>query len=169
MRMFEPKRRITFSSTRISGGAKRLRVSFSEFSQLVVTEAQSREDSKATWYTRKEIKQFKRNASLTADSLRETRTAKTIKYIAQSAATGTPHAYIRVHGIEFIRGIEHLISPEVVKYMVDKRRRTLASVLAEQEAQKKSVSPCHRKLAQVSEMNSSFSKELFSRIQLLHA
>mmetsp|Transcript_5927 Transcript_5927/g.10814 ORF Transcript_5927/g.10814 Transcript_5927/m.10814 type:complete len:180 (+) Transcript_5927:195-734(+) len=160
--MLEPKKR----STHV---AKRLR--FSTYSQLHLADAKTREDSKAAWYTRKELNQFKRNAHRTAMSLRETRTAKAMKCIAQSAAIGLPPhdiPVIRVHGIDALRGIEHLISPEVVKYMLEKRRRTISGVLEEQRTQKQTASPRLHQLARVSEQNSSFSKEWCSRMQLLH-
>lgn len=148
-KMLEPMKR---------SSAKRLR--FAEFSQLVLTNTKSSEDVENTWYTKKEISQFKTDVRLTSQSLRQTRTAKAMKYIALSAANGpNPNLAIHVHGKEVIRGIEHLISPEVTRYMVERRRKTITGVLEEQQAQKKATLPCQYHLAQVSEVNSSFSKE----------
>mmetsp|Transcript_27436 Transcript_27436/g.49484 ORF Transcript_27436/g.49484 Transcript_27436/m.49484 type:complete len:186 (+) Transcript_27436:17-574(+) len=158
-KMLEPRKRRS---------AKRLR--FAEFSQLVLTNTKSSEDVENTWYTKKDISQFKTDVRLTSRSLRETRTAKAMKYIAHSAANGLPHLMLNVHGKEVIRGIEHLISPEVTRYMVERRRKTITGVLEEQQAQKKATLPCQYHLAQVSEVNSSFSKEWCLQItQFQHA
>jgi len=140
--------------------SKRLR--FSCLSQLIITEPNSGEDVQNAWYTKKEIAQFKRNVRLTSQALRKTRTAKAMKLIAHSAATGSPHANIRVHGKEGIRGIEHLLSPEVKHCLIKTRQKTITRVLEEQQVQKSSRRIAS--IAQVSETNSSFSKEWCTRI-----
>merc|ERR1711997_996070 len=97
------------------------------------------------------------------------RTARAMRCVAHGVAMGSPCVAIHVHGMEYLRGIEHLISPKVAAYMLHKRKRAVARVLEEQQAQDDKETPCPYRLAQVSEMNSSFSKEWCSRIQSLHA
>ncbi|KAL7524817.1 hypothetical protein ACHAXR_000727 [Thalassiosira sp. AJA248-18] len=140
--------------------SKRLR--FSDKSLLIVTEPRGSDE---LWYTKEDISRFKMNARRKSRALRESRTANVMDHIALSAVTGLPHADIHINGGEHIRGIEHLISPQVSKFMIAKRRITIAAVLQAQQAQKKAgmgLDPL--RTAQVSEANSSFSKEWCSRI-----
>ncbi|KAL7535502.1 hypothetical protein ACHAXR_010862 [Thalassiosira sp. AJA248-18] len=139
--------------------SKRLR--FSVKSLLILTEPRDKD----LWYTRQDMTRFKMNARRISLAHRETRTANLMDNIALSAATGLPHADIHINGSEHIRGIEHLISPQVSKFLIVKRRKTITAVLQEQQAQKKAgmgLDPS--RTAQVSEANSSFSKEWCSRI-----
>mmetsp|Transcript_17446 Transcript_17446/g.30059 ORF Transcript_17446/g.30059 Transcript_17446/m.30059 type:complete len:173 (-) Transcript_17446:422-940(-) len=151
-KMLEPRKKR-------STNAKRLR--FSEFSQLVLMPPKSREDISNSWYAKKQISQFKKNVRLTSMSLRQTRTAKAMVHIAHSIATGSPQPNIHIHGKEVIHGIEHLISPEVTKYMLERRKTTIARVL---QAQKMDVQWRQHYIAKVSEINSKFSKEWSSHI-----
>ncbi|KAL7529231.1 hypothetical protein ACHAXR_004353, partial [Thalassiosira sp. AJA248-18] len=112
--------------------SKRLR--FSVKSLLIVTEPRGSEE---LWYTKRDISRFKRNARRQSLAHRETRTANVMDHIALSAVTGFPHLGIPINGKEHIHGIEHLISPQVSKFLIVKRRNTIAAVLQEQRAQKK--------------------------------
>mmetsp|Transcript_8201 Transcript_8201/g.18411 ORF Transcript_8201/g.18411 Transcript_8201/m.18411 type:complete len:184 (-) Transcript_8201:1129-1680(-) len=168
--IMEPKKmKRTLPPRKTSKSSKRLR--FSEFSSLTLTEPKSRADLQNSWYTKKEMAQFKRKVRLTSQALRETKAAKAMKRIACSAATGSPQASINLHLKEVICGIEHLISPQVLQLLLDRRRKTIARVLEDQQAQKEAgvgVDPLIT--AQVSAINSSFSKEWCSRItQFQHA
>lgn len=140
-------------------GSKRLR--FSENSHLIITKAKSGEDIKNTWYSKRELARFKIDVYDTAKALRVTRTAKAIKYMARAATRpGSPQLHLHVHGIEHIRGLEHLISPEVFKSLWQRRQKAISRVLEDQQAQKKSgQSVDHTRLARVSEMNSAASRE----------
>ena len=144
-----------------SSSSKRLR--FSEFSSLVLTEPRSAQDRANTWYTKEEIAEMKTLNRLTSLKFHDTRTAKCMKYIAQGAAKQTPQPFINVRGKEVILGIEHLLSPEVMRYIVEKRRKAITSVLEEQEVQRMAGKEI-TDLRQVSEMHTSFSKEWCSRI-----
>mmetsp|Transcript_1380 Transcript_1380/g.2895 ORF Transcript_1380/g.2895 Transcript_1380/m.2895 type:complete len:150 (+) Transcript_1380:122-571(+) len=143
--MYEPNR----------NSRKRLR--FSEYSSLILTEPKSSEEVQDTWYTQKELAIFKKNVRLASQALRHTRTSKIMKYIAHSAATGSPKANIIVHNKEAILGIEHLISLEVLKMLIETRARHRTRVLQVQQ-----VDPSNT--ATVSEINSTFSKEWSSRL-----
>lgn len=146
-----------------SESRKRLR--FSSYSELVEIEQKSSSEAQNMWYTKKETAQFKRDVLFTSQALRETRTAKVMKHMARSAAFGLPPDDIHVKGKEVIHGIEHLISPEVLKLLLVQRRRTIAAVISDHQAQKiagRGVDAL--RTAQVSEACSSFSKELCSRM-----
>ncbi|KAL7544060.1 hypothetical protein ACHAXR_013564 [Thalassiosira sp. AJA248-18] len=144
------------------------RVQFSECSQLlIITEGDT--DAKQEWYTKEDIIQFKKNVRVASTALRKTRTAKTMKYIARSAAAGSPQVDVHFHGVEHIRGIEHLLSPEVCKLLWVQRQNTIHRVLEEDQAQKRAgMGTDPSRTAQVSEANSSFSKEWSSRVSLFH-
>merc|ERR1711983_392469 len=96
-------------------------------------------------------------------ALSGTRTARAMRYIAHSAATGAHHASIHIHNVETILGMEHLISPEVTKFMLQQRMSHVSRVLTAQREQRltgvDSSSP-----SQESAIVSSFSKEWYSRI-----
>ena len=96
---------------------KKKTVRFAEFSHLVLIEPKSSTDIQNTWFSQKETAKFKRDVHLAAKAMRETRTAKVIKYIAHSAATRTPHVNVHIRGNEIIRGVEHLLSPEVCVFL----------------------------------------------------
>ena len=147
---------------------KRLR--FSDMSSLILTEHKTSEDLQEAWYTRSETSRFKKNAHLTSKALWETRSSKVMKHIACSAANQAPQVDIDVRGKEVIRGLEHLISPEVMKYLVERRRNVITRVLEDQEAQKmEGKGSDHLRTAKVSEIHSAFAKEWCKRITAFSA
>ena len=143
---------------------KKRRVCFSDLSSLVLTEEKTAQDRCNAWYSRDDITKFKKNAHLTSCALRKTRTAKVMKHIASSASHNAPLATVDVKGKEVIRGIEHLISSEVMKYIIDRRKSLIKRVLYEQKIQRVEGINDPSALAYLSEVNSSFSKEWCSRI-----
>lgn len=145
-----------------SNNTKRLR--FSETSMLVLTEPKTREEVKAVWYTKREVSNFKRNVRLASEALRDTRTAKAIQLIAYSAAAGLPEADINIQNKEVIHGLERLISPEVLRYSIEKRMLHVSKVLEAQLRQRRAGYVDPSATARVSAQNSSFHKELASRI-----
>ena len=150
-----------------SKSSKRLR--FSPTSELIVTDPKTTRDRQSAWYSKAQINEFKQGARQTALSLRKTRTSKLIKFIALSAATDSPQVDIQVRGTEHIRGLEHMISPSVLKALLEKRRNTILAVLENQKEQRDAgmrVDPS--KIAFVSEVNSSFTKEWYSRLITFH-
>ncbi|KAL7554271.1 hypothetical protein ACHAWF_017718 [Thalassiosira exigua] len=143
------------------------RVRFSELSQLFLIAPKTREDVQNSWYTRKELTRFKQRVRETSTLLGETRTAKAMKYIACSAASRSKPVNIRVHSKESIRGIEHLISHDVTSALMRQRAIHRARVLAEQRSQRISGRCNPSRIAMVSELASTFSKEWWSRITLM--
>ena len=143
---------------------KKRKVCFSDLSSLVLTEEKTTQDRCNAWYSRDDITKFKKNAHLTSCALRKTRTAKVMKHIASSASHNAPLATVDVKGKEVIRGIEHLISSEVMKYIIDRRKSLIKRVLYEQKIQRVEGINDPSALAYLSEVNSSFSKEWCSRI-----
>ena len=146
--------------TRIS---KRLR--FSEYSSLVLIEPKSFQEIQDSWWNKNDYDQFKANALHAAQDLQDTKAVKLMKHIAHSAATGSTEKEVRVHRREEICGIEHLISGDVLKTLYIQRKDTISKVLAVQDAQKYgSLSNDPAIIANVSEINSSFSRAWCSRI-----
>lgn len=140
--------------------AKRLR--FSEFSSLILTEPKSSDDAKQSWYTKKEMAQFRKNVLLESQALRGTRTAKIMKHIAHSVATGSPNDELIVHNKERILGIEQFLSPETLKVLMVRRARHRTRVLEVQKEAGKYIDQSI--IAKVSMVSSSFSREWCSRI-----
>ena len=144
---------------------KRLR--FSEMSTLVIFPPRSDVHVQNSWYSKEEVALFKRELRTSTQALRDTRTAKAMKYIAYSISTGLPLTNIHIHGKEHIRGMEHLLSPDVLKLLFQRRRQTITRVLEEQASQKQNGMGDPSRLAQVSMNNSSFTREWAHRISNL--
>ena len=150
-----------------SKSRKRLR--FSPTSELIITDPKTTRDRQSAWYTKATIDEFKRCARQTALSHRETRTSKLIKCIAISATTGSPPVEIQVRGAEHIRGLEHMISLDVLKVLLDRRRSTIRAVLeCQKEMRDAGIRVDPSRIAFVSEANSSFTKEWYSRLIAFH-
>ena len=140
----------------------RRRVRFAERSSLYITEKRTQEDFSRAWYTRQDVNAFKASANVTSKALRDTKAAKLMQHIAESAAYRTPQADVNVKSKEFILGIEHLIDPEVTTLLLSQRRKTIRRVLAVQQAKRQGmICP---ELHTESEINSSFAKEWSSRL-----
>ena len=138
------------------------RVRFSEYSQLFVHERRSRDDLKNAWYTKNDVKQFRKDAYMTSVALQGSTTSKAMEYIAKSAARGVSHETIHAQGKELVCGIEHLIHPEIARLMVDRRKNANTRLLALQEEHRKACThPDFRRyaLAKKSMSYSSFSKD----------
>ncbi|KAL7448598.1 hypothetical protein ACHAXS_000161 [Conticribra weissflogii] len=150
------------------------RTRFSPTSTLIVTKPKTERDIQATWYTKSEISQFKSHIRQTTQVLRNTRTAKAMKTLAQSIATnsaqnGGVSNDIHIHGVEHIRGIEHLLSQDVLKVLVSRRRINISKVLQEQELRKSmGENDPSAILRAVSESYSSFTKEWCHELAKLH-
>lgn len=142
-------------------------VRFSETSILIVTRPKSSSDVQASWYTKKDIAQFKHNVRVSAQALTGTRSANVIKHVAYSVASGAPQSNVDVQDKEIICGLEHLLSPEVLKVLVQRRKMTIARVLEEQDIQTRLKESDPHRLALASMGNSSFSKEWRRRIACL--
>lgn len=143
--------------------AKRLR--FAEQSQLLIVP--KNKEMQNAWYTKAEITQFKDRVRHSSKALSETRTAKAMKCIAHSAATGSQPLTIQIRSKETIRGIEHLISQDVMAYMLKRRAIHKSRVLAEQQAQICMNCVDTKRIAMVSKASSYYSKAWSSRITLL--
>ena len=142
----------------------RKRLRFSEYSALVLTQPKTNQELTSVWFNKAEIEQFKMNARLDAIHLRDTSCNKLMRVIAYSAATDSPTENVKVRRREQIHGIEHLISPEVLKTLYSQRRKTIKRVLQVQEAQRRGIIDPALTTAKISEINSSFSKAWSSRI-----
>ena len=164
------KRKVSIDKEETTSVRSKKRLRFSDMSSLILTEPKTSEDLHEAWYTRSEISRFKKTAHQTSKALWETRSSKVMKHIACSAANHAPQANIEVKGKEVIRGLEHLISYEVMKYLVERRRNVIARVLEDQDAQKmEGTGSDHLRTAQVSEMHSAFAKEWCKRITAFSA
>lgn len=146
-------------------------VRFSETSVLVITRPKTSNDLKATWYSRKDLVQFKQCARADAQILSQTTSLENvINRVAYSAATGegTPQAHTAtIQGLELMNGIEHLLAPQVLRVLLQRRKKTIATVLEEDRAQLRLGTRDPQRLASVSSESSGFSKELRQRIAFL--
>ena len=140
-------------------------VHFKDTSSLVITRPKTDSELKEVWYSPKELSKFKLNAKMDAQALSQTASANMINYVAYSIASGTPQRNIVAgQDREAINGIEHHLSPEVMKVLVLRRKRTISRVINEQSVQKSRGIRDSDRLAAVSTMHSGFAKELRQRI-----
>ncbi|KAL3781834.1 hypothetical protein HJC23_011143 [Cyclotella cryptica] len=143
---------------------RKKKVHFSETSMLIVTRPKSSSDLQACWYTKKDIAQFKHHVRVSAQTLSGTPSSNIMKHIAYSVASGSPQSNIDVQEKERFCGLEHLLSPEVLKVLIQRRKMTIARVLEEQDIQIRLKENDPHRLALASMTNSSFTKEWRRRI-----
>lgn len=131
---------------------------FSGFSTVVLLQPWSKEDRISSWYSREEISAFKQSRANMVEALQDTRTATAMKHLAASMEHRSTPPALRIHNKELIRGIEHLISPEVARHLFRKRRRAIHGVILAQEQLD------HESLAQAYRVDTVFAKEWTSLI-----
>ena len=137
-------------------------------STLILTQPKSNEELCDSWYTKRDVALFKQNIRHATNVLRETRTAKAMKHVAYSIASNTPQSPINFHRSgSAIVGLEHLLSPEVLKLLFQRRRLTAARVIEEQAVQSSLGENDAERIAQVSKHNSAFTREWALRIPSL--
>merc|ERR1739842_23344 len=100
-----------------------------------------------------EISGFKNSRTLWVNALKETRTAYAMKNIAISIEHGSAPPVLRIRDKELLRGIEHLVSPEVARHLFRKRRLAIHKVVQAQAQLN------HERLAQVYRDSSYFATE----------
>ncbi|KAL3804153.1 hypothetical protein HJC23_013672 [Cyclotella cryptica] len=134
---------------------------------IIIAQPKHNSDPKSAWYSKKEISQFKRNTSKTSRFIWGTRRAQAMRYIGRCIQTGEAQADLSIENIEEIRGLEHLLSPEVYTVLLQRRRATISKVLEEQSCQHKAGVNDIARIATVSMLNSEFAKEWRQRIMSL--
>jgi hypothetical protein len=145
------------------------RVRFADTSTLVVMQPKSIKDMNASWYTKAEMTQFRQEAFRAARSLKKSKPSVVEEYINQSLETKQSHPKDHdFSGIEKVCGIEHFLSPKVMKILESAREATIACVLQEQDRQD-ITSECNPDLiAEVSESMSLFTRLWRHRIAVLN-
>lgn len=128
-------------------------VRFSEFSSEILVRPRSKEDLVNSWYSKKEILGFKNSRTLWVNALKDTRTAYAMKHIAASIEHGSAPPVLRIRDKELLRGIEHVVAPEVARHLLRKRRLAIRKVVQAQ------VQLDHERLAQAYRVSSFFATE----------
>ncbi len=159
--------------------AKRTR--FSPTSTLIVIQPRSAQDIKRTWYDKGDISQFKRDTCKATQVLRNTRTAAKVmealtdpsiimgSNTSDDSRCSDQGFRYNINGLEHIRGIEHLLSQDVLSVLINQRKTNVAKILEEQEVQRnmREGDPSSV-LKTVSESNSQFAKEWSQKLAKLH-
>lgn len=135
---------------------------------MILTRPKTEKELQACWYSKHEIKRFRTDVHLAAGRFAKSRASKVIKQIAYSILRGTPQSEVNFHHEEVVLGIEHLISPSVMKILMKKRTMTITRVLDEQEYQTRTGEKSRARLALASMENSAFTKEWRRRLAYLH-
>ena len=162
---YKARKRTALDSPGIHNNKKKLR--FSDVATVIITQSKSSLDPKSSWYIKQEISQFKRIIKMTSRCIWGTPPAQAMRYIGHCIQTGERQAFLYIENIEEIRGLEHLLSPEVYTVLLQSRRATIAKVLQEQEDQRKAGLHDITRIAIVSMTNSEFARAWRQRIMSL--
>lgn len=168
------------------GGTQR-RVRFSETSHATALPPRESLELDRRWYTRSDIARFKRGTKAFATSLSPTRTARLMKHVAflascAAAPTACPLSMtnweVNLRGrIDAVRGVEHLLCPEVTRLLLLHKKMVVRLVLEEQWKGRilddlngtiRNDNDRAASIARVSTLASSFSREWARRILCLH-
>lgn len=165
-----PRKSMKYSRNTFPRGSPipKKKVRFSELSQMVVTQPKTEDDLLASWYTKHEVKKFKRNAEISAKRFAKSRASHTIKQLAYSIMSGTPQKNANFDHKELVCGLEHILSPSMMKLLMQRRKMTIVRVLEEQDIQRKSGETNISRIALASMENSSLTKEWRRRIACVH-
>ena len=128
-------------------------VRFSETSILLVTAPKTCWENEATWYNKNDIREFKQHSRESSAALMGTHDAKMMRCIGFSVQEGTDLPEMKIEDVERIRGLEHLMSPDVCKVLLQRRRATIARVLEEQRRQELAGEQDAAKIALISSRN----------------
>ena len=118
----------------------------------------------SSWYNTHEIYEFKNDIKEKSQALCGTPNAHAMACIGLCIQTGEAEAELVICKIEEIRGLEHLLSLEVCRVLVQSRKVVIARVLQEQARQEEVGSYDAEKIASVSLASSEFAKEWRRRI-----
>lgn len=113
------------------------------------------------WYRKGEVRAFKRDIEK-ACLAKADPYSKVMKSVGYCVQQGTVSPNFAVE--DEIRGLEHLLSPDVARVLIQHRQRTIDQVLKEQERQLLCGEYDADKIASVSKQNSRFVVELRRRI-----
>ncbi|KAL3787489.1 hypothetical protein HJC23_001139 [Cyclotella cryptica] len=161
-------RKVSKATSLLNSSMPKKRVHFSTTSTLVLLRPRSDRDRQASWYSKREMEQFRHNTHLTARVLMGSRSSDDVRHVAYSIASGVPRSNDTLYHKEMVCGLEHLIAPEVLKVLIRRRRMTVARVLEEQDEQWRSGEYDSGRIALASMENSNFTKEWGQRIARLH-
>jgi hypothetical protein len=143
-------------------------VSFKDTSTLVITTPKTISELKEAWYSRRALAQFKLDAKRDAQALSQTSTANVINNVAYSIAMGVPRTCtLTTAEKETSNGVEHMISPHVMKILVQRRKKTISNVLDEQDVQRSSGIYDPKRYEIVSRQYSDFATEFRQRLASL--
>jgi hypothetical protein len=141
------------------------RVRFAETSTMILL---TEKELQPTWYSKQDIKRFRYNAQLSARKLAKSQASNATKQVAYSVMSGTSLVDGNFNHEEMICGLEHMVSPSLMKALLQRQKLTIAAVRQEQEVQARSGEINVSRLALASMEHSAFCKEWRRRLAYLH-
>ncbi|KAL7518762.1 hypothetical protein ACHAWX_003574 [Stephanocyclus meneghinianus] len=144
------------------------RVHFSATSTLILLRPRSDRDFRATWYSKRDMQTFRRDVQMDARALVGSRSSDVLRHVAHSIASGAPPSDVALYGGEWVCGLEHVMSREVLRVLIRRRKMTVARVLDEQDEQWRSGKYDPGRIALTSMEYSNFCKDWGRRIARLH-
>ncbi|KAL7461323.1 hypothetical protein ACHAXS_001744 [Conticribra weissflogii] len=138
-------------------------VRFSEFSSLTTFPRNSEMDARNAWYTKQEIDRLKLVIRDEAVVLRGSGAVHLMEKLAHSILApneyeGRPQLQVS-EDVSEIRGIEHILSSQVLRVIFHQRKAALARLLQEQQMQRALGIRDELRLAEVCQQYSAFSRE----------
>ena len=130
-------------------------IQFSTLSELAFIDRPSKEEKYVKWYSEEEQIHFKRK--LRIDIHRTTRMMESI-----------PASNITKDMLIETIGIEHFLSREYIRHVVEKRRSHAAAIFAKQSLQRAEGCQNELELALVSKRNSQWARERAHELAVLH-
>mmetsp|Transcript_20704 Transcript_20704/g.42666 ORF Transcript_20704/g.42666 Transcript_20704/m.42666 type:complete len:211 (-) Transcript_20704:272-904(-) len=138
-------------------------VRFSEFSSLTTFSRNSAKDARSAWYSKQEIDDLKLVIRDEAVVLRGSAAVHQMEKLAHSILApdeyeGRPELHV-IEDVSEIRGIEHILSSQVLRVIFHQRKAALARLLQEQRMQRALGVRDELRLAEVCQQYSAFSRE----------
>ncbi len=146
---------------------KRKELRFANLSTLILTQPKTAPELASSWYNKHEIYEFKNDIKKKSQALCRTPNAHVMAYIGRCIQTGDAQAELVTYDAEEIRGLKHLLSPEICRVLVQSRKAVIVRVLQEQARQEEVGSYDAEKIASLSLASSEFAKEWRRRIMVL--
>jgi hypothetical protein len=128
------------------------RVRFSETSTLIVVPGANYNN----WYSKDEVRAFKRDIRASVAEAKSY--SKVMKCIGYSVQQGNAQLNLRVD--DSIRGLEHLLSPELLKVLNFARTKSIKDILQGQSRQRSLGLQDEESIAKISKLDSKFVVEL---------
>lgn len=164
--LFEPHPKTKPSKQKILLPVKQVR--FCEFSTGVILRPKTASDLHEAWYSKQEMEQFRKSVPKAAKRLLDSNPYAAKAYMQQTLVK-LEHLHEAFYGVEYICGIEHILSAKMYQVLNISRINTRRGVMEEQSRQRALGINHVEELAIVARKASEFPKLWHQRIAVMNA